>query len=140
MSIRNKPINAIIVKVTLIVTDSHIKEHHRCFGLGGYFMASVFAAASYYRIGFSLCLAVCVRCVRVPGGSVFYLEPGIITIIFYNIRCTWFTGLLACEFSWHIDRIDIEIIYQINEVSFKFPFILKWDFQRTWVSGYKFVI
>ena len=38
-------------------------------------MAAVLAAASYSRIGFSPCLAVHVRRVRVPGGSVFHLEP-----------------------------------------------------------------
>ena len=46
-----------------------IEEHHRCFGLGGYFMATVLAAASYSRIGFSLHFAVRARRVRVPGGS-----------------------------------------------------------------------
>ena len=35
-------------------------------------------AASYYRIGFSLCLAVRARRVRVTGGSAFHLEPGTI--------------------------------------------------------------
>ena len=48
-----------------------IEEHHRCFGLGGYFMAAVLAAASCSRIGFSPCLAVCARRARVPGGSEF---------------------------------------------------------------------
>ena len=41
-------------------------------------MAAVLAAASYSRIGFSLCLAVRARRVRVPGGSTFRLEPGTI--------------------------------------------------------------
>ena len=53
-----------------------IEEHHRCFGLGGYFMAALMEASSYSRIGFSLCLAVRARRVMVPGGSVFHLEPG----------------------------------------------------------------
>ena len=57
------------------VITTYIEEHHRCFGLGGYFMAAVLAAASYSRIGFSTCLAVHVRRVRVPGGSVLHLEP-----------------------------------------------------------------
>ena len=43
-------------------------------------MVAVLAAASYYRIGFSPCLAVRVRGVRVPGGSVFHLEPGTIRV------------------------------------------------------------
>ena len=37
-------------------------------------MAAVLADASYFRIGFSLCLAVRVRRVRVSGGSAFHLE------------------------------------------------------------------
>ena len=41
-------------------------------------MATVLAAASYPRIGFSLYLAVHARRVRVPGGSKFHLEPGTI--------------------------------------------------------------
>ena len=41
-------------------------------------MASVLAAARYYRIGFSLYLAVSARRVRVPGGSKSHLEPGTI--------------------------------------------------------------
>ena len=41
-------------------------------------MAAVLAAASYSRIGFSLCLAARARRVRVPGGSEFHLEPGTI--------------------------------------------------------------
>ena len=41
--------------VTEITTS--IEEHQRCFRLGSYFMAAVCAAASYYRGGFSLCLA-----------------------------------------------------------------------------------
>ena len=55
-----------------------IEEHHRCFGLGGYFMAAVLAAASYSRTCFSLCLAARARHVRVLGGSAFHLEPGTI--------------------------------------------------------------
>ena len=44
-------------------------------------MAAVLAAARYSRIGFSLCLAVRVRRVRVPGGSAFHLELGTISLI-----------------------------------------------------------
>ena len=55
-----------------------IEEHHRCFGLGGYFMAAVLSAPSYSRIGFNPCLAVHAQRVMVPGGSVFHLEPGTI--------------------------------------------------------------
>ena len=51
-----------------------IEEHHRCFGLGGYFMAAVLADASYSRIGLSLYFAVHARHVRVLGGSKFHLE------------------------------------------------------------------
>ena len=36
-------------------------------------MAAVLAAARYYRIGFSLCLAVRAQRVRVPGGSAFHI-------------------------------------------------------------------
>ena len=43
-------------------------------------MADVLAAASYSRIGFSPCLAVRARRVRVPGGSVFHMEPVTITV------------------------------------------------------------
>ena len=60
-------------------TVTGIEEHHRCFGLGGYFMAAVLAAASYSRIGFSIYFAVRARHVRFPGGSKFHLEPGTIT-------------------------------------------------------------
>ena len=49
-----------------------------CFGLGGYFMAAVLAAASYYRIGFSLYFTVRARRVRVSGESKFHPEPGTI--------------------------------------------------------------
>ena len=56
-----------------------------CLGLGGYFMDAVLAAASYSRIGFSICLAVRARCVRVPGGSLFHLEPGTICMSQSNI-------------------------------------------------------
>ena len=51
-------------------------------------MAAVLAADSYSRGGFSPCLAISARRVRVPGGSTFHLEPGTILIdclvIFYN--------------------------------------------------------
>ena len=52
-----------------------------CLGLGGCFMAVVLAAAIYSRIGSSLCLAVRAWRVRVPGGSLFHLEPGTINNI-----------------------------------------------------------
>ena len=52
--------------------------HHRCFGLDGYFIAAVLAAASFSRIGFSLHFAVHAWRVRVPGGSKLHLEPGTI--------------------------------------------------------------
>ena len=58
--------------------DDHIEEHHRCFVLGGYFMAAVLAVASSSRIGFILFLAVRARHVRVPGVNEFHLEPGTI--------------------------------------------------------------
>ena len=64
--------------VTVVTT--YVEEHHRCFGLGGYFISAVLAAARYSRIGFSLFLAVCAWCVRVPGGSAFHLEPVTICI------------------------------------------------------------
>ena len=55
-------------------------------------MASMLAAASYYRIGFSLYLAVSARRVRVPGGSKFHLEPGTMkgcqTVLIINVNCT----------------------------------------------------
>ena len=44
-------------------------------------MVAVLAAASYYRIGFSPCLAICAMGVRVPGGSAFQLEPVTIPIL-----------------------------------------------------------
>ena len=46
-------------------------------------MAAVLAAASYSRGGFNPCLDVSVRPVKVPGGSMFHLEPG--TIISHTI-------------------------------------------------------
>ena len=49
-------------------------------------MAVVLAAARYSRGGFSPCLAVSVRRVRVPGGSTFHLEPGTIEVKFYTRR------------------------------------------------------
>ena len=63
-----------------IVTTSGLdgvatEDHHRCFGIGGYFMDAVLAAARYSRIGFSLYFAVHARSVRVPGGSKFHMEP-----------------------------------------------------------------
>ena len=63
---------------TIIVYIIDIKEHHRRFGLGGYFIAAVLAATRYSRRGFSPCLAIRARRVRVPGGSKFHLEAGTI--------------------------------------------------------------
>ena len=40
--------------------------------------AVLLAAASYSRIGFSICISVRARRVRVSGGSVFHLESGTI--------------------------------------------------------------
>ena len=54
-------------------TYSTIEEHQICFRLGSYFMASVLAAASYSRAGFSLCLAGIARLVMVPGVITFHL-------------------------------------------------------------------
>ena len=50
-------------------------------------MAAVLVAASYSRIGYSLCLAVRAWRVRVPVRSVFHLEPGTIplSMVFYRI-------------------------------------------------------
>ena len=62
----------------LTVVTTYIEENDRYFGLGGYFMAALLAAASYFRIGFSLYFAIRARHVRVPGGSKFHLEPGTI--------------------------------------------------------------
>ena len=72
----------------IVISFIFIEEHHRCLGLGGYFMAAVLAAASYYRIGFSPCLAVCARHMMVPGGSAFHLEPGTIHP-WWNLNGTW---------------------------------------------------
>ena len=55
-------------------------------------MATVLAAASYSRIGFSLCLDVRAWRVRVPGGSAFHLEPGTIQ------HMTHFSDLRRKEF------------------------------------------
>ena len=66
------------IKQTYNRDNITIEEHHRCFGLGGYFMAAVLAAASCYRGGLSNLLAVSARRVRVPGGSTFHLKPGTI--------------------------------------------------------------
>ena len=53
-------------------------------------MASVLAAASYSRGGFSICLAGSARRVMVPGGSTFHLEPktiaGMLKFAFHQIR------------------------------------------------------
>ena len=78
---------------------SNIEEHHRCFGLVGYFMAAVLAAASYCRIGFSLYFAVRARRVRVPDGIKLHLEPGTIHP-FRNLNGTW--CLWRCSYSLKI--------------------------------------
>ena len=49
-------------------------------------MATVLAAAIYSRIGFSPCLAVHERRVRVPGGSAFHLEPGTIDVNYAKVK------------------------------------------------------
>ena len=59
-----------MVKIT-----TYLEEHQRCFGLGSYFMAAVWASAIYSRRGFSLYLAGSVRFVMVLGGSMFHLKP-----------------------------------------------------------------
>ena len=59
-------------------SDKLIEEQHRCFGLGGYFMAAVLVASSYSRIGFSLFLSVYAMHVRVLGVIAFHLEPATI--------------------------------------------------------------
>ena len=48
-------------------------------------MAAVLAAASYYRMGFSLYFAVRAWRVRVPGGSKFRLEPATIILSFLSV-------------------------------------------------------
>ena len=58
----------------------NIEDHQICFRLGSYFMAAVWAAASYSRGGSSLCLSGSARHVMVPGGSKFHLEPGIVQV------------------------------------------------------------
>ena len=55
-----------------------IEEHQRCFRLGGYFMATMWAVARYSRGGFSLCRAGSAWCVMVPGEITFHLETGTI--------------------------------------------------------------
>ena len=65
------------------VITTYIEEHRRCFGLDGYFMAAVLAAARYSRIGFIPCHSVRTRRLRVPGGGVFHLEPGIINNLIF---------------------------------------------------------
>ena len=75
------------IKQTYNRDNITIEEHHRCFGLGGYFMAAVLAAAIYSRRGFSPFLAGSARRVMVPGGSTFHLEP--VTIHpFWNLTDT----------------------------------------------------
>ena len=59
-----------------------MEEHQRFFRLSSYFMAAMWADASYSRGGFSLCHAGSVRPVMVAGGSTFHLEPGTISDIY----------------------------------------------------------
>ena len=76
--------------------NTYIEEHQRCFMLGIYFMAVVWEAASYYRKGFSICLAVSTRRVMVPGVTTFRIEPvsigvssghGFKTVNIYDFLC-----------------------------------------------------
>ena len=50
-------------------------------------MAAVLAAASYSRIGFSIYIAVRAQRVRVPGGSLFKLDPGTIPLCCDVLPC-----------------------------------------------------
>ena len=47
-------------------------------------MAAELTAAIYYRIGFSIYVAVYARRVRVPGGIKFHLAPGTIDSVVCN--------------------------------------------------------
>ena len=55
-------------------------------------MAAVLADAIYSRGGFSPCLAGSARCVMVPGGSMFHLEPGTIHVKFENYLVILFSA------------------------------------------------
>ena len=55
-------------------------------------MAAVLADAIYSRVGFSPCLAGSARCVMVPGGSMFHLEPGTIHVKFENYLVILFSA------------------------------------------------
>ena len=69
---------AMTVNQMVCVAQANIEEHQKCSRLRSYFMATVWAAASYSRGGFSLCRAGCARCVMVTGESTFRLQPGTI--------------------------------------------------------------
>ena len=58
--------------------------------------------ASYSRGGFSLYLAGSTRCVMVPGGSTFHLEPGIIErlLIFWVVDFTFFLAMVCTCDGW----------------------------------------
>ena len=107
-----------------------MEEHQRCFRLGSYFMAAVLEAASYSKGGFSLCLAVSVRPVMVPGGSMSHLEPGTISasimfvvsgscprdlesIILSHMKYRWHIHMIFCSISSINDRIFslLEMLY-----------------------------
>ena len=60
-------------------------------------MASVLVAASYSRIGFSICLAVRARRVRVPGGINFHMKPGTIEGPNYDMRMRANVGRLLAD-------------------------------------------
>ena len=78
----------------LVHAKDHIEKYQRCFRLGSYFMAAVWAAASYSRWGFSLCRAGNARRVMVPGGSKFHMEPGTIH------HCFLYALSSSCEFHY----------------------------------------
>ena len=60
---------------------TNIEEHQIIFRLGSYFMAAVWAAASYSRGGFSLCHAGSAWRVMIPDLSTFNLESGTIILV-----------------------------------------------------------
>ena len=75
-------------------------------------MSAVLAAPSYSTIGFSLYFAVRARRVRVPGGSKFHLEPGLIgadanmSVIFYKavVQVVLLFGLKTWFMTLQINR------------------------------------
>ena len=60
--------------------------------LGSYFMAAVWAAASFSRGGFSLCPAGNAWRVMVTDGSTFHLEPGTRPYYFCSVLQSGVTG------------------------------------------------